>query len=178
MESIMRALFSMTLLTSALLGHVFSADAKCTAPLLLSDERYQIVSATNDNEVLDKTTNLVWQRCMLGKKWEKSSNTCQGKAESVRWLVAVEKAEKLSTPGAPSWRVPTSFELLTLADFSCNSPAVNSKWFGDTPSEFSWSSSSYQQLPDYAWGVNFKAGNLGYESKIDSYQVRLVRSAR
>jgi hypothetical protein len=56
--------------------------------------------------VLDKTTNLVWQRCSVGQTFDKLKG-CIGEAKEFTF----EEAQQLSKDG---WRVPTIRELESL----------------------------------------------------------------
>ena len=39
-----------------------------------------------------------------------------------------------------------------------------------------WSDAAYVRMPDYAWGIRGKRGELSYELKNDAFQARLVKS--
>lgn len=45
--------------------------------------RFETVSLTNDSEVHDKLTGLVWQRCVVGKTW--NGTTCSGAPRRLYW---------------------------------------------------------------------------------------------
>jgi len=73
-----------------------------TAPQLLAD----------GDVVIDKRANLVWQRCMVGRRW--NGNVCVGTVKMLTAPEAIEIARAASTQMA-AWRVPTKHELLLLA---------------------------------------------------------------
>lgn len=62
--------------------------------------------------VIDKRTNLVWQRCMVGRRW--NGKACVGTVKVLTAPEAIEIARVASTQMA-TWRVPTENELLLLA---------------------------------------------------------------
>lgn len=78
--------------------------------------------------------------------------------------------------GTSDWRLPTREELRSLFDYSRNSnvrPAIDTAWFPNTVSTWSWSSSPYAGNTDDAWGVVFSNGSVAH--KYNDRQVRLVR---
>ena len=142
-----------------------------------TDGRYVI--HTEGSMVLDKTTNLVWQRCSVGQTW--NGNTCIGEAKRFTF----DQVQQLSQDG---WRVPTICELQSLRYCStgfyytkemidlqdggkqvawyCNDnaskPTINRAVFPNTKAkEWSYRSSSPDVVDSsYAWNVNFNNGNV------------------
>ncbi len=99
--------------------------------------------------------------------------------------------------GATNWRLPTNEELKGLvycsdgktktvdkdkADYICTGspsrPTINTTYFPNTASNWSWSSSSSKSYAGDAWVVYFNYGYTGLTSKDGSYSVRLVRNAQ
>ena len=113
---------------------LFAANAALAAcipnePLTRPDSRYQAVNS-DASEVKDLDTGLVWQRCVMGQKWDGKS--CTGDAIAQDWNLAVK------TVAGTGWRLPTQKELEGLAEKSCAELALNQTWFGSGPSGWVW----------------------------------------
>ena len=91
--------------------------------------------------------------------------------------------------GFCDWRLPTRFELETILDLGNGHPAVPAVFntgctagctvttCSCTPADIgTWSSSTYQNGPNYAWGVYFPDGTVYGSSKTSNFFVRAVRS--
>ncbi len=89
-------------------------------------------------------------------------------------LVKASGAAK-PVPKNLSWRLPTHKELFTLVELACNSPAINTVLFPSTNANFYWSASQFSDDSNFAWGVDFRDGHAGYDTKKGSYSARLVR---
>lgn len=152
--------------------------AACDRTPTRPDHRYSVVEGSEDNEILDQVSGLIWQRCALGKTWDRTKIQCVGDIRKMSWQVAMEQGSKGQGKSNVGWRLPQYIELLTLVDISCSNPAVNARWFGDKDIQFLWSASPYGPLADYAWGLKYARGEIIYDSKIEEFQVRLVRSLR
>lgn len=206
-ETLKRNLIARGLDTSAITGHpvtdFFSADAaslgkgydkildnlklkNLEAPLLYQlaggMNRFETLAQTNDTEVIDQLTGLVWQRCVVGKVW--NGTTCSGTATRIFWtevpqLIATRPASVVS--GAQPWRLPTYNELAALQDGSVGaSPYIVDKtWFPATPAYWTWTSS-----PPKNPGPTLVARVIGFQNKTlgsavgettDQLNLRLVR---
>ena len=110
---------------------VQAAVAACipNEPLTRPDSRYQAVDAKG-GEVKDLDTGLVWQRCVLGQKWDGKS--CTGEPVAQDWNTAAKAVV------GSGWRLPTQQELEGLAEKSCSELALNQTWFGSGPSGWFW----------------------------------------
>lgn len=141
------------------------------------DSRYEVVQNSQGSEVRDKTTGLIWQRCALGMVW--TGTDCVGTPSGYTWLQALQAASQTPAsvvPAASRWRLPSDSELLSLVERSCTNPAINSRMFPSTPSNWFWSSSPGGRQSDDAWYADFADGD-GYSGyKNDIAFVRLVRS--
>lgn len=171
-----------TCLLLGLLGLSGLAQAACNLniPLTRPNLRYQVVA--DGSEVKDTATVLTWQRCVVGMKWDITSNNCIGDARALTWQEALEEARKASTaPNASAWRVPNYKELHSLVERACANPAINASMFPATPLDFSWSSSVYSlggtSKTNRWWSVHFGDGSGNKPIPIvTSGSVRLVRS--
>jgi hypothetical protein len=152
----------------------------------------------NSTMVLDKTTNLIWQRCSVGQQWS-TSKGCTGKSK----LFTFEQAQQLSKN---DWRVPTIRELQSLrvcsggfniekvdlkdnqegVGFLCNDnltrTTINNAAFPNTMDTYYWSSShSFTSIyhSDDTWNVSFYDGHVfGQYTPDNNFAVRLVRNNR
>lgn len=145
-------------------------------------ERFESVAQT-DSDVLDKVTDLVWQRCVIGMVW--NGSTCTGTPDRKYWrdLPQLVATQPLSpAPNASPWRVPTLSELKTLHDIAApTAPYIaDTSWFPETPAEWTWSSTE-RVLPAYpsvvSWILGFHTTWFPYAGgeNTDQLVVRLVR---
>lgn len=110
-----------------------------------------------DGTVTDTKTGLMWQ------------------AETVvpmHWQEAMNYATNLNLAGHTDWSLPTITELFSLIDHSIVEPATK---FPRTNFANYWSSTTYANIPDYAWFVYVYLGEVSYADKSRCYQVRVVR---
>lgn len=80
--------------------------------------------------------------------------------------------------GANDWRLPSQFELLSIASNDRYSPAIDTGWFPNTGASWFWSSSPYAYNPLQAWGAYFGNGDIYHYTKDSAYHVRLVRGGQ
>jgi hypothetical protein len=148
-----------------------------------------IVDSSN-NTVTDSVTNLVWDRCILGR----SDSDCQTDSKvpvTYSWqeaLAASVSANSALHKGFSDWRLPNVKELesiVRLTSVDAGQPAIDNTAFPNTPTsgdEFglgaAWSSTSYATDPSRAWIVLFSNGEYQPNLKQASYFVRLVRSGQ
>jgi hypothetical protein len=136
---------------------------------------------TDDGGVHDKDNTYTWTAVNVSP-WP-----FDGTAATV-FLATLNTAPCFA--GSCDWRLPTLVELggqeavgtatggivdLTAPGCGNSSPCINAI-FGPTASSYYWSSSTYQDFPYFAWGVNFGSGNVGYDYKANDGFVRAVRS--
>lgn len=164
------------LLLLALLTAVHtSAWARCNADIQATspDERFTVDAA--NGLVTDKVTGLIWQRCSLGQT---GTNCSVGAATTHNWPSALQAGEDSIFAGYSDWRLPNSKELGSIVEDKCYRPSINSTVFPGLTDGRYWSSSPYAGNSSYAWGVNFYNGHDDYDSKGNSYHVRLVRGGQ
>ncbi len=87
---------------------------------------------------------------------------------------AISYCEALSLSGESDWRLPSIKELQSIVDIGRYKPAIKSS-FKNVASKFYWLSAPYVSDSKYAWGVGFRDGDTGYDSKSYEYYVRCVR---
>ncbi|QEW05735.1 BspA family leucine-rich repeat surface protein [Nitrincola iocasae] len=151
------------------------------------EERYVI---NDDGTVMDRVTELIWQRCSIGQVW--TGDTCEGSAIGF----TLTEARELNEQG---WRLPNVSELRTLvycsntdqygmsenftscssSIFDYTSPAINTDVFPNIPtsSEY-WTSSPDSYGYGGAWYVSFIGGMVWQEGPSTQRKfVRLVSMA-
>jgi hypothetical protein len=114
--------------------------------------------------VIDKTTQLMWQRDL--QRCSPSNLTCT-------WDEAVTYCSDLKLAGHEDWRVPTPIELLSIMDVEISNPALDATLFPETPGVGFWSASRAHDNPDTeAWYVN------GYHASVDTTPMTRPNRAR
>lgn len=145
-------------------------------------DRFESVAQTNDTEVHDKLTGLIWQRCVVGKVW--NGSTCAGTQTLMYWVdlpQLLSSTPVSSAPDAKAWRLPTLRELASLHDsYATRSPYIVDKaWFPATPAYWTWT-----VTPPVTQGPTVQAKIIGFQrstigsfagENTDQLVVRLVR---
>lgn len=105
---------------------------------------------------------------MTTLEWSASST------DRMSWEAAHDWCRALREGGHEDWRLPTIAELFTLVDHTQRDPACA---LANTQSSIYWSSTTYQDFPDYAWAVGFYGGYVGANYKSNANYVRAVRES-
>jgi len=136
-------------------------------------ERFEL---HNDSTLTDKSTGLMWQRCLLGQQGKECSS---GTAAHFNWAEAliypVQKTPQSTLSGYQDWRLPNIRELASIIELQCGNPAINLTLFPNNGAEHVWSSSPYRFYDHYAWFLDFNDGIYAYGDRQDKKYVRLVR---
>lgn len=112
-----------------------------------------------ESVVTDSETGLVWEYdYATDKDWQQAKDYC----------------EALVYAGYDDWRLPTMEELRTLVNKNLSGPASD---FPDIPATRFWSSTTCDEYPANAWGVNFYLGDEFNYYKTTAYYARCVRGA-
>jgi hypothetical protein len=141
-----------------------------------SNTRFKSLSETEDTEIFDSLTGLIWQKCTVGMSW--NGSTCTGTPNSYSWRGALLYSQTLSESilDGKKWRLPNVVELYSIADHSKDTPAINNQWFPQTPAVTTWSSSPNIQTPSEAWLIGFSSGYTATESVDSLHPIRMVRN--
>ncbi len=129
--------------------------------LIFSSFAFATLSRSN-NIVTDSKTKLMWQ----------DDNDSQ--TQKIKWIKAIEYCKNLKLDKSNKWRLPSIVELLTIADKTIYSPALN-PIFKNVTSSYYWSSSGYRNSTNTVWLVNFNHGGDIALSKYDPRYIRCVR---
>lgn len=132
--------------------------------------RYEI----RGDQVLDRQTNLVWQRCSVGQRF--AQGLCLGVAKSMGLIEAQQTAKRLSQ----GWRVPTLQELDALLKKTCKPPYIDQVVFpsvqeiAEGKAKY-WSTSRDKTLPELRYNIDFLSGEIDANTVGIALGVRLVR---
>ena len=132
--------------------------------VLPASQRFVVLSAFNNDAVLDKETGLVW---------EKSPQPAAVASSNAR-LTCANKA----VGGRKGWRLPSLPELSSLVDPSVVSPGPTlppGHPFLTVQSANYWSASAHTDNPTLMWGVGFNNGVVLGVSKAFDQRVWCVR---
>jgi len=152
------ALLSLSLTTSV------GAACDPSQPTRTPTARYVI----KDGAVYDRKTDLTWQRCSFGQRWENDVG-CVGVITQMTW-------DEAKANGVDGWRLPTRDELATLVSPTCKQPAINEETFPDMDLGKLWYWTGSESGEYLAWLVNFADGHFANYDRSDVGALRLVRS--
>ncbi len=161
-------LFLAMVVSSVQAAQVCYSDITVTKPLA----NFQLNA---DGTVLDKTTKLMWSRCLVGQSWDSSSNSCTGTAQQLDWSEALLESKRSTLAGYSTWRLPNAKEVLTLVERSCVDPAINLTAFPASNSENLWTGTTVVNQPERGWAIAMYSGKNNSKEKIVRLYVRLVR---
>lgn len=116
-----------------------------------------------NNTITDTLTGLIW-----GPTFEKVMN----------WNDAEKACKELKLAGHKDWRLPTVKELISLVDYTKYIPAIDTKFFPDTKSNWYWTSTIHAGDPGHAWIVSFSNGDVNVYYKDYGSHIRPVRSSK
>ncbi len=123
--------------------------------------------------VYDQKTDLTWQRCSQGLRWNPATNYCVG----LKKTMTFDEANRGWSNG---WRMPTIKELETLIENKgTDGLIIDSKAFpdtGDNGETIYWSSTGYGT--DEGYGVHFGGGKADKTTRVAPFAVRLVRGGQ
>lgn len=135
--------------------------------------RYTVLS----DEVLDRATGLVWQRCVVGQTLVGGS--CSGTASTLDWSAGLEAARAKAAATGLAWRLPNIKELGSLMDLRVHGPALDREAFPWPAALGLWSSTPAAQWAPNLWVHDTLYGsNYVTDRGQPAASVLLVRPAR
>lgn len=142
------------LLGSVLVCSASAASAQCAFEPRIPASRYDIQGDT----VFDKETQLTWQRCLLGQKWQDGAG-CTGTPQQLTWADAQKQGGGKRSAGKQSadWRLPNKDELQTLVSRACLR-SVNSEAFPGFSLQYPEVWSRTETTPQQTWIVSLMSG--------------------
>lgn len=129
-----------------------------------------------DDIVMDQETTLSWMRCAVGQSW--NGKRCNGEPQTLDWQQAMAMVDEVNAKGIGGhrdWRMPMVPELASIVERQCFNPRMNTAVFPGAPSEIFWSSMEKMGATDYAYTLNFGAGEAVATAKDHAGAIRLVR---
>ena len=151
----------------AVLAVIFSLSAPARA-----EERFTV--SADGTEVLDTTTNLLWQRCAEGTKWD--GKACTGKPALLKYGAAKESAAAVEKASGKPWRIPTKDELKGIVvKVKKKKPTIDVAAFPNTPPTLFWASREGFKDDLNAWLVSFGNGRVYGNTGERKFPLRLVR---
>lgn len=165
------------LLLLALLPALAYADGNCQR----SSTHNENLINNLDGTITDTQTRLMWKQCSEGQ----SGDSCEeGKAKAYNWLATQQVPDQVNSTGGfadyTDWRLPTTFELMSLLDKACSRPAVDLALFPATPSpSWYWATSPLVGFEEEGSLISFDfSGNMNGTTGNTSGKIRLVRDAK
>ncbi|WP_230659633.1 Lcl C-terminal domain-containing protein [Psychrobacter sp. I-STPA10] len=144
------------------------------------NDRYEVIG--NGEEVKDKQTGLIWQRCVVGETWDGNSCTGVEDSKSLTWHEALKVAKAKADSTKKPYRVPNIKELASLTSYGC-SPSFNTTYFETGVEIFDfidnaivWSSSPNIGEKGSSYTYSQHDGIVRIFNVNETYAVRLVRS--
>ena len=162
-------LWSLVLLLVAAMAPAGAQICRDDIPASAPDSRF---TDNGNGTVTDLATGLIWKQCAEGLS---GAGCLSGSATTFTWQQALQHAADAVFAGSSLWRLPNKKELASLVEQRCYGPAINTRYFPNTPPWF-WSSSPYAGAD--AWLVYFDSGLDYAGSKGSDSAVRLVRGGQ
>lgn len=130
--------------------------------------------------VKDEITGLIWEVKTLNAPrayGDVYTNLNNGLATDTSGYVSAVNASNLC--GFSDWRLPTRQELLNIVDYErvTTPPMINTAAFRYSAGENYWSIDAVETTSYQAWYVSFFNGISDYETRSETYTVRLVRGS-
>lgn len=120
-------------------------------------------SFIKDGDIItDSSTGLIWE------------DNSSVETTTYTWSDAIDYCENLELGSYTDWRLPNINELLSIVDYTENSPALDSTFKFGLSDDY-WTSTTYNDNTSGAWRVDFTKGLDYFSLKTNSNYVRCVR---
>ncbi|MDP4529652.1 DUF1566 domain-containing protein [Alkalimonas delamerensis] len=127
-----------------------------------------------DGLVHQRSTGLIWQRCLYGQNWSQAQQRCEGTAVRLSWQEALQQSTMLADY-SQHWRLPDIKEAMAIVERRCVDPALRRTLFAGANSEHIWTNTSIHSRPTHAWAIAMYSGKNNYKEKNQQLYVRFVR---
>jgi len=114
-----------------------------------------------DGTITDNATGLMWVK--------------NPTLDLMLWGNAIDYCLALDYAGHTDWRLSNVKELISIADYGTNTPAIDAAFFPNTVSTRYWTSTTHSLLTDEAWFVFFGDADVEHVAKNTERLVRPVR---
>lgn len=122
--------------------------------------------------ITDNYTGLIWKKCVQGM----TGSDCKLGSPSLRiWGKAVADCDEMNFAGKTDWRIPTLKELQSIVNTKEFDPAINKKFFLNTPDHPYWTETSPAEYPANKFTVIFSDGSVYYRDINNYAATRCVR---
>jgi hypothetical protein len=118
-------------------------------------------TVNSDGTVLDKNTNLMWQR--------------QDDSITRTWFEAKNYCDSLNLGGYADWLLPSKRELTGIVNYGQTYPSIDRSSFPNTKSSYYWTSTTMTCYYGDPWSVDFASGYYNYLSPSTRAYTRCVR---
>jgi hypothetical protein len=149
----------------------YVVSAGCNTNIAATTPTSRFVFSTTDEVVIDKSTGLMWKRCIEGYSGESCEVDDGFKAVTYEQALAnVETLNKTGFAGFKDWRMPNIKELRSIVEESCSGLALNEEVFpylskNSVEQKFreimSNTPRSYRESGAvWVWGIDFDDGSI------------------
>ncbi|TDO95508.1 DUF1566 domain-containing protein [Marinomonas balearica] len=173
------------------------ASASCRGAITETTPTSNFEISATDEVVIDKTTGLMWKRCIEGY----SGTDCKtGEDTKSTYVTALQNIASLNAgsgfAGFTDWRMPNVKELRSIVEEACNGLALNEEVFpyedtgsteDDIREHFTSTPRSYRESgATWVLGIDFDDGSItslsvgssNQDSQNEAAVYRLVRNAQ
>ncbi|MBN1652724.1 MAG: DUF1566 domain-containing protein [Deltaproteobacteria bacterium] len=151
------------------------AAVRCVRGKELGLGQFTVIESPDGNIVSDPSTGLTWLACPIGRS---GGGCASGTGTLFNSPDAVDSCRTLNARGYAGyndWRLPNLKELISIVDYSKNSPAIDGDAFPNTANVGFWSSTTTAESSELAWGVDFTNGYAAYNVLFFPANARCVR---
>lgn len=180
------------------LSSAFSLAQECyDAPNLLTSSSKEFIVHDNDT-VTHLETRIMWARCLAGVSSRIGGVCSEGEVALLNWQEALQYVQALNDSGGlagyTDWRLPNAKELVSVIEYGCSKPAMNTHVFPNMSEVKVWSStpsvnrtgetflkSWYADYGDSDSGNGSDSGVVSFANasrQSQKYAVHLIRGAQ